>query len=223
MELIELTGSDVLLQKGAFLASETSVDVSSAAQMSASKALFSGAGLFVLRASGSGTLAINAHGGLMKYELASGETRAVDNGHLVAWDTSMDYELRVASRHSTFLGSIVRSAASGEGIMCFFRGPGRLWLQTHKPQDDSNRGTSSRNGRNSSCRSGGNSVLVMFLLFFFLLALGIALAVVSQSGTVIRDSRTASSSFQSRPRPREAPRVEERAVGRERQDRSREL
>ena len=212
-----MTGSDVLLQKGAFLASETTVDVSSAAQLSASKAFFSGAGLFVLRASGSGTLAINAHGGLVKFELARGETRAVDNGHLVAWDGTMPYDLRMSSRRSTFLGSVVSSAASGEGMMCFFRGPGRLWLQTHKPPVDANGGGSS--SKHSSRRSGGTVLIIIFLLFLFLLVVGIFLALVSQSGTVSRDGRTASSSFKSRPRPR----VEERADGRERQGRSREL
>ena len=135
IELIEVRhGSDVLLQKGSFLASHQTVDLQSATQLSASKALLSGAGLFVLRASGQGTLAVNAMGGILRFDLRRGESRAVDNGHLVAWDAGLEYDVRMAAQRSGFLSSGVASAASGEGLMCFFRGPGRVWLQTHKPQ-----------------------------------------------------------------------------------------
>ena len=178
--LVELTGNDVLLQKGAFLASHMSIDVSSTAQLSASKALFSGAGVFILRACGHGTLAINAHGGLVQYSLRSGETRAVDNGHLVAWDAQMPYELRMASRRSGFLGSIFNSAASGEGMMCFFHGPGRLWLQTHKNPEpacgDGNRSRSRSHGSNGA-------VTCIFVLICLLIVAGILLAIAAQSVT----------------------------------------
>jgi hypothetical protein len=156
------------LWKAAFLASHTTVDISSAFQPSVSRAFFSGAGLFLLRASGRGSLAVNAHGGIVKYSLSAGETRAVDNGHLVAWDASMKYEVGMASRRGGFLGSVVNSAASGEGLMCFFHGPGRLWLQTHK-----------RPGEKDSKGNGGRTqgASVLFVLIFFLVIVIMFIAV----------------------------------------------
>ena len=95
----------------------------------------------------------------MKYSLAAGEMRAVDNGHLVAWDASLNYEVGMASRRRDFLGSVINSAASGEGLMCFFHGPGRLWLQTHKrPGEQDSKGKSGRG------KPGAAPVIVMFLV-----------------------------------------------------------
>ena len=59
--------------------------------------------------------------------------RAVDNGHLVGWSASMPYEMRMAASGGSMLRRMGTSAASGEGLMCFFTGPGTIWLQTHKP------------------------------------------------------------------------------------------
>mmetsp|Transcript_19116 Transcript_19116/g.35376 ORF Transcript_19116/g.35376 Transcript_19116/m.35376 type:complete len:292 (-) Transcript_19116:275-1150(-) len=112
---------------GAFLASQSGVHVKTVTQLSWRKA-FWGNGLFVLNATGSGMLAINCTGSMVHYVLAKGERRAVDNGHVVAWSATMDYETRMAS--STILGSLT----SGEGMMCFFQGPGELYVQTHREQ-----------------------------------------------------------------------------------------
>jgi len=178
VELIELAGSEVLLQKGAFLASHTSIDVAPAAQLSVSRALFSGAGLFVLRATGYGTLVVNAHGGIVQYSLRAGESRAVDNGHLVAWDAAMPYELRLAAQRRSWLGSVLHSAGSGEGLMCVFRGPGRLWLQTHKMPEPAPRDGASTRSR----PQGGSSTLTscMVLLIFSLVLAIVLVALVLQ-------------------------------------------
>ena len=144
--LIGMVDEDLLLAKGAFLAADEAVEVAAATQSGLGRALFSGAGLFVLSASGRGTLAVNAHGSILTYQLAAGEVRAVDNGHLVAWSAGMQYEMRMAAaaRGGHALSSMATSAASGEGLMCFFTGPGRLWLQTHKPKPVASSGGKSK-------------------------------------------------------------------------------
>lgn len=164
IELIELHGgADVLVQKGAFLVSHDTVELRSTTQLSARKALGSGAGLFVLKASGRGTLAVNAMGGILRYELRPGEIRAVDNGHLVAWDAAMPYEVRMAAQRTGWAASAASSAVSGEGLMCFFQGPGRLWLQTHKPRPE------------PGAKGGESAVacVVCMLFFFGILVLGL--------------------------------------------------
>jgi len=175
VELIELAGNDVMLQKGAFLASHMTIDVNTAVQLSASRALFSGAGFFVLRASGYGTLAINAHGGLVQYSLLAGETRAVDNGHIVAWDAAMTYDVRMAAQRRGWLGSAMHSAGSGEGLMCVFRGPGRLWLQTHKMPEPA-----PRDGARAGGRRQGTALPCLALLVFALILAIILVGLVLQ-------------------------------------------
>ena len=50
--------------------------------------------------------------------------------------------------------------------MCFFEGPGRLWLQTHKPQVE---GAGQKRKRNSGSAAG-----LLFVILFVVLFLGAA-------------------------------------------------
>ena len=52
----------------------------------------------------------------------------VDNGHLVAWDTELDYELALNTAKQGFFGKIFHSQTSGEGIVLKFSGKGRLYV-----------------------------------------------------------------------------------------------
>lgn len=120
--------SDALyLRNGAYLCCEPGVEVDTTAQMSLSKVFF-GPGLFVLRASGYGILAMHSYGSMVTYELAPGEKRSVDNGHVVAWTASMHYHVGLANR------SLFTSVTSGECLMVHFEGPGRVYVQSHNPQ-----------------------------------------------------------------------------------------
>ena len=65
-------------------------------------------------------------GSVHAYDLAHGERRSVDNGHVVAWTASMPYEVAMAT------GSIFTSMTSGEGMMCHFTGPGTVYVQSHQ-------------------------------------------------------------------------------------------
>jgi uncharacterized protein (AIM24 family) len=78
----------------------------------------------VVRASGDGLVFLSAFGALFPQELAAGETFNVDTGHLVAWDSSMRYEIRKAATTAW------KSLASGEGLIAQFTGPGTLLLQS---------------------------------------------------------------------------------------------
>jgi uncharacterized protein (TIGR00266 family) len=130
--LHRLTGShddDLLLTSGSYIASDSMVKVTSAMQSGIRNCLLSGTGFFLLKATGQGYVACGAYGAVHKYILRPGETRAVDNGHLVAWSSSMKYTIGLASRQ----GGIFVSMTSGEGLMCYFEGPGIVYLQSHKP------------------------------------------------------------------------------------------
>lgn len=49
-------------------------------------------GLFLMRAQGPGTIGVAAYGAIEQYNLAPGEIRDVDNGHLVAWSGNCEYQ-----------------------------------------------------------------------------------------------------------------------------------
>ena len=122
-------GSDLLLTSGAYVASDVGVTISTELQSRLKNSLLSGTGFFLLRASGQGTVACAAYGGIHKYMLKVGEKRSVDNGHLVAWSDTLMYRTGLANAR----GGVFTSITSGEGLMCHFEGPGTIYLQSHKP------------------------------------------------------------------------------------------
>jgi uncharacterized protein (TIGR00266 family) len=121
MAMVTLAGQDLLVQSGSWVASDTSVDVDS--KWGGAKGFFSGAGLILLRCSGQGDLLVSAYGAIRQLDLAPGERLTLDNGHIVAFDASVQYSVKKAgSWKTTLLG--------GEGLVTDFTGPGRVWMQT---------------------------------------------------------------------------------------------
>mmetsp|Transcript_16400 Transcript_16400/g.38447 ORF Transcript_16400/g.38447 Transcript_16400/m.38447 type:complete len:279 (+) Transcript_16400:34-870(+) len=165
VEIIQVRQGPLLLQKGAFLAADEAVDVALATQRSFGGALLSGTGLFVLRAAGQGSLAVTAHGSILRFDLQVDEVRAVDNGHLVAWSEALRLEMKLASGGRGIASALFSSAASGEGLMCFFTGPGSVWLQTHKPPQLPPK------GRDAQCSPTGVLLILVVLLVLVLFGL----------------------------------------------------
>jgi uncharacterized protein (TIGR00266 family) len=123
---IPLDGTKAYLVKtDGFLASSNSLNVSTTVQ-NLTRGLFSGAGLWVLKVSGSGVLFVSAYGALHPVDVPAGEEVTIDNAHLVAWPEGMHYDIKVASSR------LISSLTSGEWLVCRFRGPGRVLIQTRK-------------------------------------------------------------------------------------------
>lgn len=117
----ELTDETVYVQSGSYIAGDTELDVDT--EFGGAKTFFGSEGLFLLRVSGSGPLFMSSYGAIESRELDDGERYTVDTGHIVAFEASADFAVkRVAGLKSTFL--------SGEGLVCRFTGPGRVWTQT---------------------------------------------------------------------------------------------
>ena len=119
--------NDLIVQKDGYLASEHSVDVSTKTQNLA-QGLFSGEGFFILKVSGRGTVFLNSYGSIHEIDLQAGQEYIVDNQHLVAWSSSTDYKIEKASSSGW-----ISSLTSGEGLVCRFRGPGKVFIQTRNP------------------------------------------------------------------------------------------
>jgi uncharacterized protein (TIGR00266 family) len=126
IERLELSGTEYFLQKGSFLAGEHSIELTTKTQ-NLTKGLFSGEGFFVTRVSGSGTMLLNTFGSLMKFDLRPGEEYVVDNFHVVAWESTVRYTITKAA------SGWISSFTSGEGFVCRFTGPGRIYVQTRNP------------------------------------------------------------------------------------------
>jgi uncharacterized protein (TIGR00266 family) len=121
---IAMSGNPIMIQSGSYLASEDGVDLS--AKFS-SKAFKAGEGVSMLEATGTGKLLVSSYGAIFDKTLAAGEKYIVDSSHLVAFDASMDVQIKaVGGLKSTFL--------SGEGLVVEMTGPGRLYIQTRSPQ-----------------------------------------------------------------------------------------
>ncbi len=120
----ELSDETVYVQSGSYVAGDTGLDVDT--EFGGAKTFFGSEGLFLLRVSGSGPLFVSSYGAIKSVDLSDGERYTVDTGHIVAFEASADFAVRrVAGLKSTIF--------SGEGLVCRFEGPGRVWLQTRSP------------------------------------------------------------------------------------------
>lgn len=125
---VTLDGSySLCVQKDGFLAATEGIEVSTQMQ-NLTKGMFSGEGFFILKISGRGTTFISSYGAIHPINLEAGEEVIIDNSHLVAWPDYMNYKIEKASK------GWISSFTSGEGLVCRFRGPGTVLIQTRNPR-----------------------------------------------------------------------------------------
>lgn len=122
IEVIELKEQEYVVQGGAFLAATDGIATD--AKFTGWKGFVSGEGIFMIKAKGTGTMFVSSFGGIFKKDIPAGKTFIVDNGHIVAFPSSMKYDI-----HSVG-GDMVSMVTTGEGLACSFTGPGTVYLQT---------------------------------------------------------------------------------------------
>ncbi len=111
----------LLVQSGSYLASDPALELDTS--FGGAKTFFGSEGLFLLELKGHGNAFLSSYGAIEEVELGPGEEYVVDTGHIVAFDGSTDFTVnRVGGLKSTLF--------SGEGLVCRFTGPGRVWLQS---------------------------------------------------------------------------------------------
>jgi len=115
---LELGGAHGITH-GAFLAADTSVEVES--QFSGFQGFFSGLGMGMLRASGTGDLYLTSFGGIREVEVK--DEYVVDTGHILAFEDRLDFSVES-------VGGWKPTLLSGEGLVCRFRGTGTVYVQT---------------------------------------------------------------------------------------------
>ncbi|OBZ70993.1 hypothetical protein A0H81_09032 [Grifola frondosa] len=112
--------------KDAFLAATRGITRTTKSQ-GIGKALFSGEGLFVYHATGTGVIFLTSLGAIVSRTLQPGEQWIVDNGHLVAWTAQYKVE-RIDA------GGFLSGSHTDEGLVCRFTGPGIVYIQTRNPE-----------------------------------------------------------------------------------------
>lgn len=128
---VEIDDGPLILQAGSFLASSPGVTLDTS--WGGMRGFLGGEGLFMLRASGAGTVFLSSFGAILRRDLAPGEGLVVDSGHMVAYRDGMSLETRMVAGAGGFLKRAFTSATSGEGLVMEFTGPGPVWIQTRNP------------------------------------------------------------------------------------------
>jgi len=112
---------EFIVQSGAFVGSTTDLTLDTKWQ-GFTKGIF-GSNLFMLKTVGTGKMFVNAWGGILKKELASGEKMILDNYQLVALSSTADYRV---TKH----GSLKTTLFGGDALVIEIIGPGTVYIQT---------------------------------------------------------------------------------------------
>lgn len=114
------------LNDGAFLAAESSIQIATRTQ-GIGQGLFGGTGgWFIMETTGTGKLAISGFGALFAIDVNEQTGTIVDNSHVVAWDSALQYEITASTTGRGFFSNVVNSMTSGEGLVNRFRGKGQV-------------------------------------------------------------------------------------------------
>lgn len=117
------TGS-YLCQRDSYLCSDTNVDVEVALTKRLGAGFFGGEGFILQELSGEGQAFIHAGGTVIEKELKQGEVLKVDTGCIVAFSTTVEYDIK-------FVGGFRNALFGGEGLfLATLSGPGKVYLQS---------------------------------------------------------------------------------------------
>ncbi|MGD9876928.1 MAG: TIGR00266 family protein [Desulfococcus sp.] len=117
-------GGMLICQKDSFLCAAKGVSIGIYFQKRILTGLFGGEGFIMQKLEGDGMVFIHAGGTVVERRLEPGETLHVDTGCVVAFESSVQFDIQQA-------GGIKTALFGGEGL--FFAklgGPGRIWLQS---------------------------------------------------------------------------------------------
>ncbi len=120
-----LDANSLYLQRGAFLAHSEGIELTGKWQ--GAKGFFSGQGLVLLKASGTGDIFFNSFGAILEIDVA--DEYIVDTGYIVAFEDTLQYRVSALSGLRP-TKTIKNFLFGGEGLVCRFSGQGKVWIQT---------------------------------------------------------------------------------------------
>ena len=123
LNLAEFNGK-IICQKDAFLCAAKGVSIGIEFQKRLGTGFFGGEGFIMQKLEGDGLAFVHSGGTILKRTLSSSESLKIDTGCLVAFDSTVDYDIE-------FVGGIKNTIFGGEGLFfASMRGPGNVWIQS---------------------------------------------------------------------------------------------
>jgi uncharacterized protein (TIGR00266 family) len=117
-------GGSLICQKDSFLCAAKGVSIGIYFQRKIMTGLFGGEGFIMQKLDGDGMVFVHAGGTVVNRKLSAGEVLHVDTGCIVAFESSVQFELQQA-------GGIKTAMFGGEGLFfATLQGPGQIWLQS---------------------------------------------------------------------------------------------
>lgn len=126
---VDISRGELIVQKGAFLCAEQTVDLKATFTKKFTAGLFGGEGFILQKLYGYGMAFLEVDGDMQERILAPGEVIKVDTGNVVAFEASVSYAVETVKG----LGNVL---FGGEGLfLTRLTGPGRIILQTQNFND----------------------------------------------------------------------------------------
>lgn len=117
-------GSEIIVQKTAFLAAEAGVQLSTHFSRKVGAGFFGGEGFIMQRLSGQGMAFLELDGHVVEYDLAPGQSLMIDSGHLAAMTAGVQMSVETVK-------GVKNMVFGGEGLFnTRLTGPGHIWVQT---------------------------------------------------------------------------------------------
>jgi len=127
MQVVDVGQRQYLISDGAFVAATSGVDLKVRTQNIGNALFGQSGGFFITETTGSGQLVVSGFGSMSQLEVTPGNDIVIDNAHVVCWDSNLRYEISVTTNGSGgFLGNLVNSVTSGEGMVLRFSGAGKV-------------------------------------------------------------------------------------------------
>ncbi|MCJ7823362.1 MAG: TIGR00266 family protein [Anaerolineales bacterium] len=117
-------GGRIICQKDSFLCATQGIEIEIAFTKRLGAGVFGGEGFILQRLEGDGLAFVHAGGTIVEKDLAAGQILRVDTGCLVAFNDSIDYDIK-------FIGGFRNALFGGEGLfLATLTGPGKVYLQS---------------------------------------------------------------------------------------------
>jgi uncharacterized protein (TIGR00266 family) len=136
IQILDVGPKQYYLSDGAYVAATADVQVTARMQNLGTALFGSTGGFFIGQTSGKGQVAVNGLGSLFMIDVQQDRDVVIDNGHVVAWDSTLDYKISAATaKGKGLLNDLVNSVTSGEGIVLRFHGNGKVLLCSRNAQN----------------------------------------------------------------------------------------
>ena len=120
MQIVDCGPNQYIISDGAFVAAGSGVDLKVRTQNVGNALFAQSGGFFVTETTGSGQVVVSGFGSMSMLDVEPGKDAIIDNAHVVCWDTT--------GQNSGFLGNLINSQTSGEGMVLRFSGKGKVYV-----------------------------------------------------------------------------------------------